>query len=48
MLGVGLVDDVVDDFVGLIYVLVWGDSVEFDNLLSENGGCVGVNCATEV
>ena len=36
MLRVGLVDDVVDDFVGLIYVLARENSVEFDNLLSED------------
>ena len=36
MLGVGLVDDVVDNFVGLIYVLAQNNFVEFDNFLPEN------------
>ena len=35
VLGVGLVDDVIDNFVGLIYVLVWDNSVKFDDFLSE-------------
>ena len=40
MLSVGLVDDVVDNFISLIYVLTRDNCVKFVNFFSENRGVV--------